>query len=254
MRLRLPLKLALLTTLAASGACNFEVGSGDYRVTVTWLINGAAPSPDLCRENGVDRIRFTVLSPGKERIIEADCAESLTLDDGYDYGGFDSTRSFDYGVTYRYSVEMLDSSGRPLRDLAYTDSFKVYYGDYVPWVLDPLELFSPMGNTAAITGEWTLGGHKANAADCSRLGATTVAIDFASSTDPDFTDPVELASADCATGVVTTDRAVVGEGEYNVRYVLLDANDKIIQDIALDEPYFVDRPGTLDVEPVDFDL
>lgn len=252
MRLRFP-QVVLLTALASSGACGFDVGE-DYRVTVTWLINGTAPSRALCDENGVDRIRFTVFGPGKERSIEADCAESLTLDDGYDYGGFDSTRSFEYDVTYRYRVEMLDAAGRPLPDLAYSDSFRVYYGDFTPWVLTPLELYAPAGRTAAVTGEWTIEGRKANAADCDRLGAVAVGIDFASSTDPDFVDPWEIVRADCAAGIVISEEAVLAEGEYNVRYVALDANDEVIQDVILNDLYIVDQPGTLDVQTVDFDL
>lgn len=249
MRLRLPLVLAGLLL----GATGCDLGH-DYRVTVTWLINGAAPSRALCRENGVDRVRFTVLSPGKRRSIEADCDQRLQLDDGYYYGAFDSTRSFNYGVRYQYRVEMLDASGDALPDLSYDDSFRVFYGDYTPWVLAPLELFNPMGDLASLTAAWTLDGKQASAEACKRLGATVVAVDFASSTDTNFDDAVEMARADCADGELITDREVLAEGEYNVRYVALDDDNKIVQEIDLDAAYVVDQAGTLDIDGVDFNL
>lgn len=258
MRAPSPRKLVLLALLLlglfVSAGCRFDVGS-DYRVTVTWLINGTAPSRRLCEENGVDRVRFTVLSPGKQRTLEGDCDEQVILDsDGLYYGGFISTSSFDYDVRYRYRVEMVDVNGRPLEDLGYTNTFVVRYGDEEPWVLDPLELFSPTGRLAAVSGEWTIERRKANATDCERLGAKSVAIDFASSTDRYFDDPVEIVRADCSTGIVISDGAVLGEGEYNVRYVALDAENEIVQDVIADELYVVDKKGTLDIETVDFDL
>jgi hypothetical protein len=238
--------------LALSG-CDFSIGD-DYRVTVTWLINGTAPSAALCRENGVDRVRFTVLSPGSKREIEADCDESITWDD-WSYGGFDSTRSFDYGIRYNYRVDMLDSAGRVLPDVGYSDSFKVYYGDEVPWVLAPLELFSPGGTTAAISAGWTLDRKKATAAACAELGAVDVAIDVASSTDDNFDDPVEVARASCATGRIETGAGVLSEGEYLVRYVALDADDDVVQEIVIDgAPFLVDVRGTLEIPTVDFEL
>lgn len=251
-------KLVLLALSAVLGlsstGCRFSVG-GDYAIGVTWLINGTAPSRQLCEENGVDRVRLTILSPGKERTLEGDCDEQIYYDyDGLYYGGFISDDSFDYDVRYRYRIEMLDSQGRPLDGLGYTDTFRVSWGDDDPWVLVPLELFSPTGRLAAVTGAWTIERRKANAQDCERLGASSVAIDFASSTDPDFVDPVEMVRADCATGQVFSDGAVVGEGEYNVRYVALDADGDVVQDVIADQLYVVDKKGTLDIETVDFDL
>lgn len=251
MRFRFPLALGLVGGLAASG-CNFE---NDYAVTVTWLINGTAPSQDLCDDEGVDRVRFTILSPGTRRVIEGNCSDWVTLDDGYDYGGFDTTSSFDYGVRYTYRVEMLDRSGRALSGLSYSDYFLVDFGDAEPYVLAPLELFSPDGTLAALTAEWGIDGRDANASDCARLGATTVAIDVASSTDDDFEQSVEIARADCATGFIDTGDAVLAEGEYLLRYVALDANDDVVQAVYLDDEYYqVDQPGTLDITGVDFDL
>jgi hypothetical protein len=243
----------LALSLLFGASCGFNVGR-DYPVTVTWLINGVAPSQALCDAQGIDRIRFTVLGPGKARSLFAGCAEQVLLDDGYYYGGFVSTYSFDYETRYNYRVEMIDKNGAVVQNAMYADGFQVQYGDDLPWVLTPLELFSPEGDVAGVSGTWTIAGRKANPADCQTLGATSVAIDFASSTDNPFDDAFEIVRADCQTGHVISDGAVLSEGEYNVRYVALDQNDKVIQDVVADQLYVVDKPGTLDVETIDFHL
>jgi hypothetical protein len=244
----------LLLAFALTLGAGCGVGS-DYAVTVTWLINGTAPSRELCESQGVDRIRFTVLSPGKERSLYADCDSRVTLAvDGLDYGGFVSTNSFSYGTSYRYRVDMVDANGGTVAGASYTDSFVVDYGDEEPWVLTPLELFSPFGDLAGVSGEWTIAGQKASLDACQKLGAVSVAIDFASSTDLDFVDAVPIVQADCAEGLVFSDGAVLDEGEYNVRYVALDAGDKIVDEVIADQLYVVDARGTLDIETIDFDL
>jgi hypothetical protein len=229
------------------------VGS-DYAVTVTWLINGTAPSSSLCSAQGIDRVRFTVLGPGKERSLYADCDAQVLLDDGYYYGGFVSTESFEYDVRYRYRVEMLDEHGDVVQDAGYSDTFEASYGDYLPWVLTPLELFSPTGRVAGVSGTWTIEGRKANPTDCERLGAVSIAIDFASSTDSYFEGALEIVRADCATGSVISDGAVVSEGEYNVRYVALDENNEVISEVIAEPLYVVQEPGTLKIDAADFDL
>jgi hypothetical protein len=254
MRALSPSRLLLLAfTLALGAGCRFGVGN-DYDVTVLWLINGIAPTRSLCEAQGVDRIRLTVLSPGKQRSLYADCDEQVLLDDGYYYGGFVTTASFEYDKTYRYSVEMLDKNGRPLPNLIDTQSFRVGYYDDQPWVLRPLELVAPEGNLAGLRGSWTIEGQKPNAQSCERLGAESVVIDFASSTDENFENYSEILSADCASGNVVSNGAVLGEGEYLVRYVALDAEGDIVQDVVADSLYVVDEPGTLNIETIDFDL
>ena len=251
MRLRLPLALLMLGGVSASG-CDFDTG---YAVTVTWLINGTAPSQALCDDQGVERVRLTLLGPGSQRVIEASCSEQMTLDDGYAYGAFNTTSSFDYGKVYEYRVEMIDHSGRRVPMAFYEDTFYIDYGDPEPWVLPPLELFSPQGTMAALTAAWGIEGRDANATDCDRLGATSVAIDVASSTDENFELFDEVARGDCADGLIETGEGVLAEGEYLVRYVALDEDDNVIQEVYLDDEYYlVDRPGTIDLTGVDFDL
>jgi hypothetical protein len=255
--------LLLAFSLALGAGCRFGIGN-DYAVTVTWLINGTAPSPELCRAQGVDQIRFTVLGPGKERALYADCEEQVLLEsDGFYYGGFVSTRSFEHDVRYRYRVEMIDRQGKVVQNAGYTDTFEVSWGDELPWVLVPLELFSPEGTLAGVRGEWTFERRKANAADCMALGAVTVAIDVASSTDPEFQDSFEIVRADCATGTVVSDGPALAEGEYYVRYVALDADDEVVEEVVIfdtgpnrDLPllHVVDGGGTLRIAPIDFRL
>jgi len=257
-----PPLLLLVFTLALAG-CRFGIGN-DYAVTVTWLINGTAPSAELCRAQGVDRIRFTVHGPGKERALYADCEEQVLLEsDGYYYGGFVSTRSFEYDTRYRYSVEMLDRQGNVVQNSGYSDTFEVSWGDELPWVLIPLELFSPEGTLAGVKGQWTFDRNKADAAACAELGATTIAIDVASATDLDFEDSYEIVRADCATGSVTSDGPVLAEGEYLVRYVALNEEDDVVDEVVImdtgrnrDLPllHVVDAPGTLNILPIDFRL
>lgn len=247
---------ACLFMLLAS--CGFGTGN-DYAVTVTWLINGSAPSLALCKANGVDRIRFTVRTPSKKRTLEAPCESSVGLvdyetGDTLPYGGFTTTDSFRYEVSYRYEVAMLDRNGAPLPGLSYEDSFQVYLDDEQPWPLRPLELFAPLGPTAVVDAQWDIAGSAPTAESCAQLGATEVAIDVASSTDYDFVDPVEVARASCVDGRLVTEERVLAEGEYWIRYVALDAAESELQFVYAEDLYQVIGPSQLEVEAINFEL
>jgi hypothetical protein len=244
----------------SSAACSFDSGH-DYAVTVTWLINGTAPSEELCDAQGVERVRFTVRSPSKRRTLEASCDDRVVLaSDGLPYGGFITTQSFDYGVAYDYEVEMLDRAGNPLPDLGYGDTFVVYYGDEVPWALAPLELWDPgRGAIASVFGSWTINGRPPDATSCAAVDADEVAIEVASSTDADFADFHEVAFASCADGELDSREAVLAEGEYVARYVLFSADDTRLQEIPLVDgdqliSHHVFQAGELPIDPVDFRL
>jgi len=231
----------------------------DYAVTVTWLINGTAPSLALCRANGVDKIRFTVQTPSKRRTLESPCESTVSLmdpetGDYLPYGGFITTESFNYEVSYRYEVTMLDRNGAPLPNLSYEDSFQVYADDEQPWPLRPLELFAPLGELAVLDAQWDIAGSAPTAASCAQLGATEIAIDVASSTDYDFVDPVEVARASCVDGRLVSDGRVLAEGEYWIRYVALDAEERELQFVYAEDLYQVSAPTTLQVEAISFDL
>lgn len=254
--LRLPVLGACLLALFSS--CGFGAGR-DYAVTVTWLINGTAPSLALCQANGVDRIRFTVRTPSKTLTLEAPCESSIGLADpetneSIPYGGFTTTDSFNYEVSYRYEVAMLDRNGARLSGLSYEASFQIYSNDEQPWPLRPLELFAPLGDTASVDAQWDIAGSAPTSASCASLGASEVAIDVASSTDYYFDDAVEVARAACVDGRLVTEQRVLAEGEYWIRYVALDANGDDLQSVEAEDLYQVSAPGQLEVEAIDFSL
>jgi len=244
--------------LALLSSCGFSTGH-DYAVTVTWLINGTAPSRALCKAKGVDRIRFTVQTPSKRRTLEGPCESSIGLADPdtgelVPYGGFTSTESFNYETSYRYEVAMLDRQGVVISGLSYDDSFQVYSNDEQPWPLRPLELFEPLGGSAELDVQWDVAGALPTAESCATLGATEVAIDVASSTDYDFVDSVEVARGNCVDGGFITQEAVLAEGEYWIRYVALDANGDELQSVYAEELSPVSGPTRLQVEAIDFQL
>lgn len=243
-------RVLLALTLATTGAC-FDAGH-DYAVTVTWLINGLAPSEAVCDAYGVDRVRLTTSSATKTRSVEAPCASSVEVyfdGDYLDYGGFDTTVAFDYGVRYRYHVEMLDAAGEVIA--AYDDTLEAYFGDPDPWVLDALELFEPEGDWASISAHWTIDGETATDALCAEAGIETVAIDVASVTDQDFVDFVEMARAICGDGALLTE-PILGPGEYFIRYTALNEADEPVDEYVASETYLVDTTGELNVMSATF--
>lgn len=241
--------------LLGLSSCAFDTGH-DYPVTVTWLINGAAPTRAMCDEQGVDRVRLTVRGPSKTRSLESACDSAVTLFDDQGervlYGGFTTTESFNYDVTYSYEVTMLGKSGNTVAN--YADRFQVFYGDEEPWVLNPLELFSPTGTTASLKGAWTIGTQAASVESCQQLGAKEVAIDVASYTDPDFVDYVEIARVPCSDGAIRTQPVLAG-GSYWVRFSALDgtSEDNEVASQYLDELYDVNQSGELPLGTVRFE-
>jgi hypothetical protein len=255
-RLRFAWTLAAATAPVITAGCS---SGHDYAVTVTWLINGTAPSEELCEEQGVERVRFTVRSSSKRRTLETDCDSTIVSGwDGLAYGGLRTTVSFDFGVPYDYEVQMIDSAGNAIPTLGYGDTFQIHYGDELPVELAPLELWDPERSPiASVFGSWSIGGAGPDSASCALRGATEVAIEIASSTDAAFEDYVEIAHAPCADGVLDTRQPVLAEGEYVVRYVLFSADDEALEEIPLADgdqliPFSVKQPGELPIDHVDF--
>ena len=265
------LLLSALALLPLS-AC-FDPGH-DYAATVTWLINGVAPSEAMCDAYGVDTVRLTTWTRSRRQEVEAPCNRSIELyvDGTYlDYGGFDTTEAFEYGVRYDYRVEMLDRDGNTVVD--YEDWFRLHFGDEEPFLLDTLELFQPEGDWASLSGSWTLSGETPDEASCAAAGIDEIAIDVTLVTSFDidafFSDPAEdafatfgdyyeVARAACAGGAVVTD-AVLGPGDYYVRYTALDSEGFVIdsypwtrEDPDAEAPYLVDRRGELTLSPAAF--
>lgn len=255
-RLRFAWILGAAPALLMTTSCGFG-GGDDYAVTVTWLINGTSPSEELCRLQGVGRVRFTARSSSKRRTLEADCDSTIVSAwDGLRYGGLRTTVSFDFGVPYDYEVQMLDAAGDPIPALGYRDTFEIHYADDLPLELAPLELWDPTrGPIASVFGSWTFDGAQPSATTCAP--GDEVAIEVASSTDAAFEDYVEIAQAPCEDGEIDTRDAVLAEGEYVVRYVLFSADDEPLQEIPLADgdqliPFEVKAPGELVIHHVDF--
>jgi hypothetical protein len=250
--------MALPLGLGAA-SCGYDAG-GDYAVSVTWLINGIPPSRQQCEDYGIDRIRFRVKSRSHDRTLEAPCTDLVTLSDGFDYGGFDTTFAFSYDTSYEFEVSMLTASGRVATlqgsELSYSDRFRISdrYASY--YELRPLELFSPFGDVADVVGSYTVLRKPASEEVCSDAGIAKVYLDLASATDPDFADYQELGQVDCAEGVIQSGGALA-VGEYFIRYVAVDGSDEILStQVPVDDAgnfqiYRVDSPGTLQVTRVD---
>lgn len=227
----LPISLAVL------GGCGFDAGH-DYSVTSTWLLNGATPDATRCDELGISSFRLTMDGPGPNRTLEADCTETIRISDAV-YGGFETPVWFDYGVRYAYTVEALDANGKKVL-YDYGNDVLVYYGDFVPRDLDTVDVFAPEGQVASFSAEWIFSSGDL-ASDCATNKVKQVAIWVASATDPDFIDPVVLATSACEDGVFTSDGKILARGDYYFMYVALDARGAIAEaSPALAE--FVDGP------------
>jgi hypothetical protein len=231
-------------SLAASG-CTFDPGH-DYSVVVSWLLNGDVPSEDRCTELGVDTVRLTMDGPGKPVEIEGDCAETLVLSDGLDYGAFVTTVSFDYGVGYDYSVDLLDARGEVA--YGYDGYVDAYYGDLNPFELPTIDVFKPRGGLAKFTAAWVFqgGGPSTLADDCKAAGISAVVLWIASAAAPSFSEAVVLDEAPCEDGVLSSTEPVLASGEFLVKYAALDDRGAPAEE---GEPFSV---GVHEARTVDF--
>jgi hypothetical protein len=240
------LSLAAASALLAS--CSLDFGH-DYAVIVPWLINGVAPSEAQCREHGVARVRFSVLN--RDYVpLEGPCGQGIEFDDGEQFGGFVTTDSFDFERRYEYELAMVDEQGRVVDGLRTTGNFRVYYDDYLPHLIDPIELFEPSGEVASVLASWTTGPDLAQG--CADLGISDVALVVTTRTDPDFLQAIELDRAPCGSGQLTTAGAVLAEGHYFLQYRALTSSGALVDDSDVIEA-IVDRPGELALDPVRFD-
>jgi hypothetical protein len=229
-------------------ACSVDIAH-DYGVIVSWLINGAAPSQEQCREHGVERVRFDV-SRGDYRTLEGDCGEGVEFDDGTSYGAFVTTESFDFDKNYTYAESMVDADGRVVDGLTTTGSFRVYWDDYLPYLVDPLELFDPDGDVASFEGAWTIGDDTAQG--CADLQISEVVLLLTTRTDADFTSAIEVASAACASGRLASSGAVLAQGDYLMKYQARSEGGALVDESQATEAV-VDQPGVLTVPTARFD-
>ncbi len=243
-RFRMPV---LLPGALASWACVASVGLGgcgfnpehDYGVTATWLLNASTPDKARCDELGIAQFRLTMDGSGPAKKLAANCTELLTFD-GVSYGGFETSESFDYGVDYAYTVDALDDKGKPV--YRYESSIIAYYGDYAPVDLNTVDVFEPLGKTAAFSAQWLYSDGDL-AADCARNQVSKVVIWVTSATDPDFFDFATLAEADCASGLIESDGKVLASGDYFFQYVALSDKKDAIAEMSKPIRQTVDGSG-----------
>lgn len=213
---------ALLGALASG--CSFDPGH-DYAVTSTWLLNGATPDESRCKELGITEFRLTMNGPGPATEVSAACDETLRIGE-VTYGGFETTRSFDYGVQYDYTVDALDGNDKAL--YSYDASITAYYGDYLPVDLNTVDVFAPSGKIASYSAQWVFSEDDI-ADDCEKNQVEEVEIWIASATDPNFFDPIVLSTSNCEEGQVVSEGKVLARGEYFFKYVALDARGAIAE-------------------------
>jgi hypothetical protein len=225
-------------------ACGSE--RDDYAVAPSWLINGMAPDEALCATYGVESVRLTIEGSQKDRTLEAACSDRIVLSDGFEYGGFVTTESFDYDKPYRYQVDMLDAQGESIA--GYSGSFQAQFGDLTPVELLPLELFWPQGDQASLAGSFTLDGQNL-AKDCESAGIAHVEIWVASVTDPELVDAQPVLSSACSAGKLESDGPVLAIGDYQAKYVALDAEDRVVTESEVFS-VFVDEPLEVTLPPV----
>jgi hypothetical protein len=235
--------LALPAAVCAAG-CSYS-SSDDYGVVVSWLLNGLEPTAELCREQGIARVRLTVDDgPGKPVSVEADCDETLILSDGLSYGAFETNASFEFGVGYAYEVEFLDKKGKAL--YGYDSTLVAYANYYTPVELDTIDVFEPLGSQAKLTAAWFFEGGTRDtiADDCANNGVEKVSFWIASATDEDFANAYVIDEIGCEEGAFESRDEVLASGDYLIKYVALDdrgASAEQSEPIAV----YVDEPGTV---------
>jgi len=237
--------------LGAASGCSFDPGH-DYAVTSSWLLNGATPDATRCKELGITQFRLRMEGPGPAITLDGDCEDTIAIGD-FTYGGFQTTRSFDFGVVYSYSVDALDAKGEVTYVYPAPGQPKAVvsaeYGDAVfvdgdPVIdLNTVDVFEPAGKVSSYSAEWIFSGGDL-ATDCETNKIETVELWVSSATDSDFLDSVVVGSAPCADGELASKGKVLARGEYFFMYVALAPSGKIAEQ---GEPIsaFVDEPGDL---------
>jgi hypothetical protein len=239
--------LALATLLAATALLSGCGRDGDYRVAVSWLINGTTPTPDLCAEQGIAKARFEVRSAGGKRMktMEASCADTIPLSDANDYGGFYTNYGFDWDTQYFFTLTLVDANGQPVsipRNYDFTvrddtDTFELGYLDYV----------KPAGSFAALSGEWSVrSGDIATPETCG--GATdiqTVRIFATSALDEDLLDAVQVAEASCGAGRYTSPGKTLARGYFVFFYEAYSSTNALVEASPPSAPILLD--GSTDV-------
>lgn len=202
--------------LSSLTACD---NTGDYQVAVSWLINGTTPNEAMCQEHGIARARFEVRSESGSRVkkVEGNCADAITLSNGFEYGGFYTSASFDWDTRYDYTLTLVDAAGNPV-SIAASSSFLLGWAEADVYELSYLDYVNPLGRAASLTGEWQFANGSAStvAADCAAQRVSKVRILATSALDDaqNPSDVVTVAEADCSAGRFDSNGPILATGDY----------------------------------------
>jgi len=220
----------LLTGLSAclglglGSGCGFDPGH-DYAVTTTWLLNGATPDATRCKELGIEQFELRMDAAGPPVTLRADCDEIIRIGD-LTYGGFETTRSFDYGIVYHYTVDAIGTDGEATH--RYEADMSADYGDAEPVDLDTVDIFEPEGNISSYSAGWVFSDGDLSD-DCARNQVSKVELWMSSATDPSFYDAFVLDTAACDDGEMISKGRVLARGDYYFMYVALDDRGAIAE-------------------------
>jgi hypothetical protein len=229
-----------LFCLSLLSACSNN--GDDYQVVVSWLINGTTPNQDMCQEHGIARARFEVRSQSGSAVktIEGNCADTITLSTGDEYGGFYTNNSFDWDVRYNYTLTLVDAAGNAVSQPA-SSSFQVAFDDADIYELDYLDYVNPIGKSASLTGEWQFSNGTASsvAADCAAQRVTKVRILATSALDdPDHPgDAVTVAEADCTAGSFISNGSILATGDYFFYFQAISDTGSIVTTTKAEEQF-----------------
>lgn len=234
----------LALCLSSLSGCS---NNGDYQVAVSWVLNGATPNVDTCQEQGIARARFEVRSQGGSRMktVEGNCADLITLSDGFDYGGFYTNDSFEWDTRYDYTLTLINAAGNDVSVPA-SASFQVGWDQADVFELNYLDYVNPLGRSASLTAEWQFNNGTAAsvAADCAAQRVSKVRILATSALDdPEQpVDTVPVAEAECAAGTFVSNGPILATGNYMFYFQAISDNGSVVT-----------TTRAQNVPPVDFD-
>jgi len=248
----------LASALCASmGLAGCGSGHDDYAVIVSYVVNGLAPTADECAIQGIKSVRLTIDSGSRTRTIESACGEStIFLDDGYEYGGFRTTPWFEYGVLYRYELEMLGANGEVL--IPGSGTFVADYLDVTPVTLPTLDFFAPRtpgGEIATVTGSFSVGTNPDLAQACADAGINRVELWVYSVFDEQGEYYDRALYTSCDAGTLNSGTPLLNPGDYWISYVALNYTSET-QFVVVEESEAVSvqvlQPGNVDLAPYQF--
>ncbi len=248
----------LVPMLCASlGLTACGAGDNDYAVIVSYVVNGLAPTSEECALQGIKLVRLSIDSGTRTRTLESECGESsIFLDDGYEYGGFRTNQWFEYGVLYRYELEMIGVNGEVL--IPGSGTFVADYGNVTPVILPTLDFFAPRtpgGEIATVTGAFSVGETPDLAQACADAGINRVELWVYSVFDEAGEYYDRVLYTPCDAGTLDSGTPLLNRGDYWISYVALNYTSEA-QFVVVEEseaiPVQVLEPGNVALPPHQF--